>query len=90
MPRDKEGHVAHLQVGLTAPTSIYVDPEHLDLTFQDTADPSVDAGHVLTVDAGLQVILHPVEQIKPDLARVEGHALEPIEADTKQAVHEFI
>jgi hypothetical protein len=55
VPRDEEGHVAHLQIALIAPTSIYVDPEHLDLTFQDTVDPTVDGGHVLIVENALRI-----------------------------------
>jgi len=87
--RDEEGHVAHLHVALIAPTCIYVDLEHLDLTFQDTADPAVDARHILIVENELGIWPERFVRFEPDLARVEGREVEPVEADAKQAVHEL-
>jgi hypothetical protein len=63
---------------------MHVDPQLTDLTFQDTADPAVDEA----VDVLVAAIIG-LDRMEPDLARVEGRALEPGEADAKQAVHEF-
>jgi len=70
----------------------HVDPERLDLTFQDTADPALDAGLVLVAHVVVVVLMAAIivqDRIEYDLARVEGRALEPGEAEAKQAVHEF-
>jgi hypothetical protein len=91
VPRDEEGHAVYLQVGIKALSiwSSYVDPEHLDLTFQDTVDPRVEPGRVLPGEASQLVVVQLNERIEPDLGRVEGRELEPLAADVKQAVHEF-
>ena len=75
-----------MQVGTKVPSSIYVDPERLDLTFQDTADPSVEAGRVLVVEVGLGVgLVIDVDELNSS----DGSKLISLASrDAKQAIHE--